>query len=143
LAGGISQAAPALALARDPRPECGHPTKSGGLCKWRGKCWKHDPSLFPEARQAAVLKGAAAAARVLRDPKAPDPSLKTMSQIIAYIEQQDGKHERGELNDRGLAAKMRVADVALRAHSDNVSEKLDELERLAAARARAVGGRRR
>ena len=135
-----------------PLPTCGqvsgHRTVNGELCavplslltnaSGKTECLMHS---VPETEKLAITaRGAAKSARLVRNPIAVNPSLRTMLQIQAYIEDTDGRLNRGEITERGATARMQIAAQALRAHSENLADRLTELEELVAKRARSTSG---
>jgi hypothetical protein len=139
-----------MSLPSEPVVECSGLKRNGEKCtvtiitpaslaSGDPRCWVHDDRVTDEQKQQAVIRGAATVARTLRRrPDSPNPALRTREQIQAYIEDTAGKHDRGEILARDVVARDRTADVALKAYAFDLGEELAELERLAAAQARAV-----
>jgi hypothetical protein len=99
----------------------------------------HSVSL--DEKLAATTKGGRVAARALSRPDAPNPALKTVAEIQAFLQELAGEIVRGLISARDASALRAIAETSLRAHDSNVAQKLDELEALVARRARSVGWR--
>lgn len=138
---------PVVALKPEPGakdlPECGHPMASGPcrstiltLATGRTRCWMH--SAPRDEVLAATMKGGRVAARALSRPDAPNPALKTLDAIQRFLEELGGEVLRGVLSSRDANALTRIAEAAVRAHDSNIGQRLDELEKLAASRARSA-----
>jgi hypothetical protein len=147
--GVLLPAAAVMGLPPEPVLECSGLKRNGQKCtctmitpesRVSGDpfCWVHDPRVSEEQKQAAVVRGAATTARRLRDPSVPNPALRTLDQIQAYNEETAGKFDRGEITARDVGGRTRIADTAIKAHDSNIGQRLDELEKLAASRARSM-----
>jgi hypothetical protein len=90
---------------------------------------------------AATMKGGRIAARALSRPDAPNPALKTVAAVQAFLEELAGDMLRGVISARDANTLTRIAETAVRAHDANVGQRLDELEEFAASRARPVSPR--
>jgi hypothetical protein len=106
------------------------------LASGRTKCWMH--SVSRDEVLAATMKGGRVVARALSRPDAPNPALKTVAEVQAFLEELGGEVLRGVLSSRDANVLTRIADAAIRAHDSNIGQRLDELEKLAAARARSA-----
>lgn len=124
--------------------ECGFPMTSGAPCRstiltvasGRTRCWMHSASR--DEVLAATRRGGRVAARALSRPDAPNPALKTVADVQAFLQELAGEVLRGVLSSKDANALTRIAETAVRAHDANVGQRLDELEDLAAKRARAL-----
>jgi hypothetical protein len=95
-------------------------------------------SISEDEKLAITARGGAKASRLVRNPTAVNPSLRTMAAIQAFLEETAGRLDRGEISERGAHARAQLADKAIRAHSENIGDRLLELEELMATRARAA-----
>ncbi len=136
-----------LRLSVEPVPRCtalnrnGHPCGSfTTIASNRTRCWFHSPEdqVSTEAKRGAILRGAASSARNLRRPDAPNPALKTVAEVQAFLEELGGEVLRGVLHSRDANALTRLAEAAIRAHDANVGQRLDEIEKIVTARARSI-----
>jgi len=103
-------------------------------------CWFHSPEelVSQDEKRAATARGGAVVARTLRRPDAGNPALKDLNSIQAFLEELGGEVLRGALSSRDANALTRIAEASIRAHDANIGQRLDELEKLAAARARSA-----
>jgi hypothetical protein len=136
-----------MGLSVEPAPRCTALNRNGQPCgsfttlaSNRTRCWFHSPEdqVSSDEKRGAILRGAASSARNLRRPDAPNPVLKTLDSIQRFLEELGGEVLRGTLHARDANALTRIAEAAVRAHDSNIGQRLDELERLAATRARGV-----
>jgi hypothetical protein len=138
-----------IEVADSELPTCGqlsgHLTAKDTLCASTiltyasGKTACYMGSVPEDVKRAATSKGGEVTARLARhrNPTAVNPSLRTMAEIQEFIEDTAGRLDRGEISERGANARMQVADKAIRANVENFADRLDELEKLAASRARS------
>lgn len=136
-----------MGLSVEPAPRCtamnrnGHPCGSfTTVASNRTRCWFHSPEdqVSTDEKRGAILRGAASTARNLRRADAVNPALKTLDSIQRFLEELSGEVLRGVLSSRDANALTRIAEAAVRAHDSNIGQRLDELEKLAATRARSV-----
>ena len=138
---------PAEVMKTLQRPRCSATTRRGVRCgsfttvaSNYERCWFHSPEELVSAdeKRAATALGGAVVARTLRRPDATNPALKTLDSIQRFLEELGGEVLRGTLSSRDANSLTRIAEAAVRAHDSNVGQRLDELEKLAASRARSV-----
>jgi hypothetical protein len=135
-------------LFPEPTPRCSAVNRHGAPCgsfttvaSDHTHCWFHSPEelVSRDEKLAATARGGAVVARTLRRPDAANPALKTLDSIQRFLEELGGEVLRGALSSRDANALVRIAEAAVRAHDSNIGQRLDELEKLAASRARSIG----
>ena len=98
-------------------------------------------SVDEDTKLAATTKGGRIAARALSRPDAENPRLTTVPEIQRFLQTLSGEILRGVISSRDANTLRAIAETSLRAHDSNIAQRLDELEKIAAARARAASSR--
>ena len=125
----IAKAGTCQALTRDGAP-CRAPALTGQAC-----CFTHSQDrAIIQKREAARLKGAYTTNAKRLPPEFPDPTLRSVGDVVRFAEATAGRVLRGEVSPNMANCAGRLAEVALRAAELGLLAELDELKKLALAK---------
>jgi hypothetical protein len=124
--------------------KCEGTRQDGGACGMTASlssgsrfCIRHDPDISDEQRLSWVRQGGYAATRSSAlPPDTPDPEIDNPDKIANVLKETAGQLRRGEISPSIAVALTGLLNTALRSYEASLGRRLNDLEALAASRAK-------